>query len=163
MFGRYWCVKPNLENNRRHRALLANSITLLTNLTLGFAARLLLLAQDAGPATGAAAGDGGAQAEPSFIQNLLGNPLILPVGLFLIFYLTFLGPEKRRKADEAKLMASLEKNDRVITVGGIHGTVVSVTDSIVTLRIEEGGNTRIKINRTAIASKVVAKDKEKDS
>ena len=139
--------------------MLANSITLLTNLTLAFATRLTLLAQNAGGGADGAQPNG-VQPEPTFIQSFLGNPLILPVGLFLIFYLTFLGPEKRRKADEAKLMASLEKNDRVITVGGIHGTVVAVNDGIVTLRIEEGGNTRIKINRTAIASKVVVKEKD---
>ncbi|QDT09919.1 preprotein translocase subunit YajC [Stieleria marina] len=133
--------------------MIANSLTLLTNLTCGLATSLgLFLAQ------GDAAGEAGAAAAPAAeltgIQKILGNPLILPIGLFLIFYLTFLAPERKRKAEEAKLMSSLEKNDRVITVGGIHGTVVSTGEGVVTLKIDEGGNTRIKINRSAIASKI---------
>ena len=141
--------------------MFANLIASLTNVPHGWAAHLSLLAQDTATnaATNGATPPAGPIPEPTFIQNFLNNPLILPVGLFLIFYLTFLGPERRRKAEEAKLMASLQKNDRVITVGGIHGTVVAVNDGIVTLRIDEGGNTRIKINRSAVSTKIVDKEK----
>ena len=128
--------------------LFANSLTLLTNVvcTLG---STLLLAQE---------GAGGP--EPTAFQKFIFNPLTLPLGLFLIFYLTFLGPERRRKADEAKLLSSLQKNDRVVTIGGIHGTVVAVNDGIVTLKIDEGGSTRIKVNQSAIASKMTDKANE---
>lgn len=104
------------------------------------------------------AGEGG-----DFLTGLLSNPLILPVGLLVIFYLTFIAPERRRRAEEAKMMAALKKNDRVVTVGGIHGTVVAAAPDgdVVTLRIDESSNTRIKVNRTAIAKIVTAsKDKE---
>ncbi|NNE00678.1 MAG: preprotein translocase subunit YajC [Pirellulaceae bacterium] len=116
----------------------------------------LFLAQD-----GAAEGAGAAPAqELTGIQKVLSNPLILPIGLFLIFYLTFLAPERKRKAQEAQLMSSLKKNDRVVTVGGIHGVVVAVTDGIVTLRIDESGSTKIKINRSAIATRLDENNKE---
>jgi preprotein translocase subunit YajC len=115
-----------------------------------------VLAQDGGDAGG------------GILNQLVSNPLILPVGLLVIFYLTFIAPERRRRAEEAKMMASLKKNDRVVTVGGIHATVVSVgADSdVVTLKIDESSNTRIKVNRSAIA-KIVnpqkeSKDKDKD-
>ena len=98
--------------------------------------------------------DEAAPEELSFFQQLLGNPLILPVGLFALFYITFIAPERRRKAEEAKLISSLKKNDRVVTVGGIHGTVVATSPDtgVVTLRIDENSNTRIRVNRTAISS-----------
>ena len=99
------------------------------------------------------------QAEPqdlNWFQRILTNPLVLPIGLFLVFYLTFLAPERRRKAEEAKRMAALKKNDRVVTVGGMHGTIVSAPadGNVVTLRIDESNNTRVKLNRNAIASVV---------
>ncbi len=104
-------------------------------------------------------GEGG-----DFLTGLLNNPLILPVGLLVIFYLVFIAPERRRRAEEAKMMAALKKNDRVVTVGGIHGTVVATApdSDVVTLRIDESSNTRIRLNRTAIA-KIVTPSKEKES
>lgn len=96
-----------------------------------------------------------------FFQRILGSPLILPVGLFILFYFTFILPERRRKAEEKDLMSSLKKNDRVVTVGGIHGTVVanSPETGVVTVRIDEQSNTRIKVNRSAIA-RIVGDEKE---
>lgn len=98
--------------------------------------------------------------EPSTIVSILNNPLTPLVGLFLLFYFIFILPEKRRKAEEASMMSSLKKNDRIITVGGIHGTIVSAPSEggVVTVRIDENGNTRIKLNRSAIAK--VVSDKE---
>lgn len=108
--------------------------------------------------------------EAPFIQRFLSNPLLLPVGLLAVFYVTFLMPEKRRKAEEAKMLASIQKNDRVVTAGGLHAVVVSAPpdSDVVTLKIDEGGNTRVKINRSAIitvlanspsAAKASGKDK----
>lgn len=52
------------------------------------------------------------------------------------------------------MLAALVKNDRVVTVGGLHGTVVSaVADSdTVVLKIDEAGTTRVKVNRSAIVA-----------
>ena len=116
-----------------------------------------LLAQDAAPA----APETGAQ--PSFF-----SPLTLVAGLFFLFYFIVIAPERRKKSEEAKMMQSLKKNDRVVTIGGIHGSVASVTEDsdVITLKIDESGNTRIKVNRSAIARIVVPEktaDKEKES
>ena len=110
-----------------------------------------LLAQDAAPA-----------GESSILQRILENPLILPVGVVAIFYVTYFGPERRRRAEEAKMMSSMAKNDRVVTIGGIHGTIVSAApdSETVTLKIDETGSTRIKVNRSAIV-KIVGEPKNK--
>ncbi len=98
--------------------------------------------------------------EPSTFGKILENPLTPLVGLFFLFYFIFILPEKRRKSEEAKMMSSLKKNDRVVTIGGIHATVVAAPadSTVVTIRIDESGSTRVKINRSAIAT--IVSDKE---
>ncbi|MEM1225532.1 MAG: preprotein translocase subunit YajC [Planctomycetota bacterium] len=93
-----------------------------------------------------------------FAVRFFDNPLLLPVGLLAIFYVTFWAPERRRKAEEARLLASIQKNDRVITAGGIHAVVVAAApdSDVVTIKIDENGSTRVKINRSAISSVVSA-------
>ena len=97
--------------------------------------------------------DNAAPQQVSPIVAILNNPLTLVIGLFLLFYFIVILPERRRKSDEAKLLSSLKKNDRVVTIGGIHGTVVAAPKEggVVTIRIDENSNTRVKINRSAIA------------
>jgi preprotein translocase subunit YajC len=98
--------------------------------------------------------------EPSPIESFLSSPVPLMVGLFLIFYFIFILPEKRKKKDEKRMMSTLKKNDRIVTIGGIHGTIVAApADSkVVTIRFDESSNARVKVNRTAIAT--VVSDKE---
>lgn len=130
------------------------SITFLLNVTTNLPTLFaIILAQEGEPAPGLTP-----------LQQLLNGPWILIIGLFAIWYITMIQPERRRRADEQQLMSSLKKNDRVITVGGIHGTIASISQDsgVVTLRVDENGNTRIKINRSAIAS-VVDPNKEKNT
>ena len=110
--------------------------------------RLALLAQDA------------AAPELTPIQQLLGNPLLPIAGLFFLYYFIVLAPERRRKREDAAMKSTLKKNDRIITIGGIHGTVVAAPadSNVVTIRIDENGTTRMKINRSAIATIVSEKE-----
>ena len=96
-----------------------------------------------------------AQGEPpSLIVSLFNNPLLFFAGLFFLFYFIVILPERRKKAEEAKMKSALKKNDRIVTIGGIHGTIVSAPQegSVVTVRIDEQSNTRIKVNRSAVLS-----------
>lgn len=119
-----------------------------------------------GQETGSQAVDPTGQTGPaSPLQLFFSSPLPLIAGLGMIWYLTWFLPEKRKRQDEANLLSSLMKNDRVITIGGLHGTVVSApSDSdVVTLKIDEAGTTRIKVNRSAISAiSVHAKGKSLD-
>lgn len=113
----------------------------------------MLLAQDVAPE--------GADAKPLIVQ-LMSNPLFPIAGIMLIFYLTLIAPERRRKAAEAKRLAGIKKNDRVVTSGGLHGTVVSTpSDSdVVTIRLDESGTLRVKVSRWALT--IVEEKKPKD-
>lgn len=76
----------------------------------------------------------------------------------VLFYLMLLRPERRKRAELDKMLRSLKKNDRVITVGGIFGTVVQASQDSdeVTLRVDESNNTRIRVLRSSISRVVNA-------
>ena len=101
---------------------------------------------------------------PLLVQ-ILNNPLTPLVGVVALFYFILILPERRRRADEAKLLAAIKKNDRVVTVGGIHATVVAAApeSKVITLKIDESGSTRIKVNRSAIATVLTDKSKDADA
>ncbi|MAI69704.1 MAG: preprotein translocase subunit YajC [Rhodopirellula sp.] len=115
-----------------------------------------LLAQDgaAAPPGGVpGAGAEGAAQNPGGLGVLFENPL-LPIGiLFFLFYFIVLAPEKKRKRKEQEMLSQIGKNDRVVTAGGIHGVVVSSRpeSQVVTIRIDDKQNVRIRVNRSAIA------------
>jgi preprotein translocase subunit YajC len=85
------------------------------------------------------------------------NPLVqfLPfILIFGIFYLLLIMPMRRRQKKHQDLLSKLTKGDRVITNGGIFGTVVDVEGDVITLRIAE--NVKIQVARSAVAG--LAKD-----
>lgn len=131
----------------------AEGILLFSDQLVAFAfSNLGLLAQD----NAAPADD-----RPALVQ-ILENPLTPLVGLFFLFYFIFILPEKRKKADEKKMMSELKKNDRIVTIGGIHGTIVAAPQDskVVTIRVDENSNARIKLNKSAIAAVVVDKESQ---
>ncbi len=71
----------------------------------------------------------------------------------VLFYLLMMRPERRRRAELAEMLGNLKKNDRVVTIGGIFGTVVmaSKDSDEVTLRVDENTNTKLRLQRSAIA------------
>lgn len=76
-------------------------------------------------------------------------PLVL---IFVIMYLLlFRGPRKKQQRHK-KMVQSLQKNDRVRTIGGIFGTVIDVRDDVITLKVDESNNTKIKVTSGAISS-----------
>lgn len=76
--------------------------------------------------------------------------LVLLVGLF---YVMLIRPQRQRMKKQQALAASLEIGDKVQTLGGIYGSVVSIDEDSVVLALEEG---RMRVSRRAIAGKVEA-------
>jgi len=77
--------------------------------------------------------------------------LILLGVMFLIMYLfLFRGPQKQ-KQQRKKLIQSLKKNDRVLTAGGIIGTIVDIKDEEVVLKVDEANNTKVRVLPGAIS------------
>ena len=82
--------------------------------------------------------------------------LFLPLIILMIF-MFFRAPQKQ-KQQRKKLEQSLEKNDKILTIGGIIGTIVDLKDDEITLKVDESNNTKIKIRRSAIGRNL-SKDK----
>ena len=82
-------------------------------------------------------------AAPSPIVQFL--PLVF---LFVIFYFMLIRPQQKKQKDHADMVAKIDKNDEVITVGGVHATVVSVGEKTAILRIAD--NVKIEIEKSSI-------------
>ena len=74
-------------------------------------------------------------------------PIIL---LFVVMYMFLLRGPRKKQQQHKQMVQTLQKNDRVQTIGGIIGTIVEIKDNEVTLKIDESNNTKIKILRSAI-------------
>lgn len=92
--------------------------------------------------TAPARGPGGA---PLWIGNIF-----LFGSFILIFYFLILRPQQKRQKEHAKMLDGLKTGDRVLTSGGMYGTVVSVKDDIVNLKV--GDNVRIEVAKSAVTS-----------
>ena len=76
---------------------------------------------------------------------------ILPiVGIFLIFYFILIRPAGKRQRDMQKLLDNLKPGDRVVTSGGIIGTVVAVDRGLVQLRIAD--KVKIDVTKSSVVS-----------
>lgn len=91
------------------------------------------------------------EGQPSAMLQFL--PLVV---LFFVFYFLIIRPQQKKQKEHADLIAKLDKNDQVITVGGVHATVVSVGDKTATLRIAD--NVKIEIEKASITQ--VTKSKQ---
>lgn len=90
--------------------------------------------------------------EPAPQQPGFG-PLMLPMVLIgILWYFLLLRPQRKDQQRRDELLNQLKKNDRVVTIGGIIGTVAQVSDDKkkVTLKVDD--NTKITFQRTAISS-----------
>ena len=86
-------------------------------------------------------------------------PTVIMFGLMFVvmYFLLFRGPRKKQQQHK-QMVQSLEKNDRVRTIGGIIGTIVDINDDEVTLKVDESNNTKIKVATSAIGRNT-SKDK----
>jgi preprotein translocase subunit YajC len=80
-------------------------------------------------------------------------PLILIVAIF--YFLVFM-PMQRQKKKQAQMLAALQSGNEVVTTGGIVGTVVSVADDTIVVRVKPD-NVKLQIARSAVASLVQPK------
>jgi len=106
---------------------------------------LALAGQAAG---GGAAGGAGAPAGAGD-----ATPMILMfVALGLLFYFIIWRPQKREQQRAEQMRSAIKKGDRVVTIGGIHGTVTAVDQSNNIITIQVDRNTKIDFSKQAIAT-----------
>ena len=84
--------------------------------------------------------------------------LITFVLIILIFYFLIIRPQKKRDKEAKAMIDAMKKGDKVVTIGGIHGTVVMVKDKTVIVKVDDSA--RIEFSKSAISS-VTGKGTEK--
>lgn len=75
--------------------------------------------------------------------------------LILVFYFLVLRPQNKKQKETKKMLESLKKGDKVVTIGGIHGTVSSVKENSVIVKVDD--SCKIEFLRSAVST-VVSRD-----
>ncbi|EOS58248.1 MULTISPECIES: preprotein translocase subunit YajC [Paenibacillus] len=86
-------------------------------------------------------------------QTSGGNPLISMIIPFVImiavFYFLLIRPQKKKQQQRNSMLSALKKGDKIVTIGGLHGTIMELTDDTVVLRVNDV--TKLTFDRSAIS------------
>ncbi len=114
-------------------------VLLLASFAISLLDTPLLLAQPAG---------GGAGGLLSFLV-----PLVL---VFAVFYFFIIRPQRKREQQHQEMVSNLKKGDKVMSIGGIHGTVTKVDEDSVLVQVDQG--VKLRFGKSAIGSTDTASD-----
>ena len=78
--------------------------------------------------------------------------LIFFAGMFILLWLLLIQPQRRRRAEQARLHSDLHIGDEVMTLGGLYGRIERLDEDEIRLEIAPG--TSVRVARSAIASRV---------
>jgi preprotein translocase subunit YajC len=81
----------------------------------------------------------------------IASSLLVLMIIFVIFYFLLFRPQQKQQKKLQDMRGELKKGDKVITSGGIYGTVLSVTDDVVGLQIAD--KVKIEVAKSSIAGK----------
>ncbi len=82
--------------------------------------------------------------------------ILFYAALFGVFYFLLIRPQSKRNKETREMQENLKKGDRVVTTGGLFGTIHKIDDEVVTLELAEG--IRVKAQRSAVFERVVARE-----
>lgn len=102
-----------------------------------------------------------AQTAPAGPAGLLGSPFLLIAVLFLVMYFTMIRPQARQAKAHRAMVDALQKGDKVVTAGGVHGTVTKVEETSLLLQVDDA--TRLRIDKQKVAYSLTPKDKAADA
>jgi preprotein translocase subunit YajC len=86
----------------------------------------------------------------------LVSTLIMFGAIFLIFYFMIIRPQQKRAKERNKMLSNMEKGDKVVTSGGIHGTIAGIDEKTVLLQISD--SVKVKVERSAISTILSTKE-----
>jgi len=84
------------------------------------------------------------------------STLIMFGAIFAIFYFMIIRPQQKRAKEKEKLLGGLQKGDKVVTVSGIHGTVDTVEEKTVLVKVAD--NVKMKFEKSAIGTVTQSKE-----
>ena len=90
------------------------------------------------------------QGEPTFFQQY--SFLILMILIFVVMYFFMIRPQQKKQKEVVKWRESLKKGDRIVTVGGIYGTVAEVKDTFLVVEID--ANVKIRVDKSSVVKDI---------
>lgn len=97
-----------------------------------------------------------AQEEPP--QNWFPMPVFIAI-VVAIFYFLILRPQSRKERERKQMVENLKKGSRIVTIGGILGTVAAVKEDEIVLRVDEERGTCLRMVRSAV-NRVLSDEEE---
>lgn len=78
-----------------------------------------------------------------------GWQMFIMIGVIIVvFYFFMIRPQQKKQKAETKMRESLAKGDRIVTIGGIHGKIVSVDETSILIEVDNG--VKLKMEKTAV-------------
>jgi preprotein translocase subunit YajC len=77
--------------------------------------------------------------------------MLLPLLLIPVLYLVMIRPQQKRQKQWQAMLAGIKSGDRVTTAGGIRGTIISIKDDVIIIRVAPD-NLKLEVAKSAIAS-----------
>jgi preprotein translocase subunit YajC len=74
-------------------------------------------------------------------------PLVL---IFIVFYFLMIRPQQKREKQRKEMIAAISKGDKVVTIGGLHGTVQQIDETSVLIQAD--ANVKLRVEKSAIGS-----------
>ncbi len=81
----------------------------------------------------------GEEADPNSTWYMLA----FLVAIFALFYFVMIRPQRKRQKQQQDMMQNLQKGDRVMTAGGIYGTIDSISEDSIVIKVESGATMRV--------------------
>jgi preprotein translocase subunit YajC len=85
------------------------------------------------------------------------NFLILLGGMFIIMYFFMIRPQMKKQKEAKNYRESIDKGDKVVTIGGIHGKVLEMHDTTVLIQVETG---KLRVEKSAISPSAKTEERE---
>ncbi len=88
----------------------------------------------------------------------LVSTIIMFGAIFLIFYFMIIRPQQKRSKEREKMLSNVQKGDKIVTSGGMHGTVVHIEEKTVLIQVSD--NVKLKFERSAISNITTSSSKD---
>ncbi|HWP67669.1 MAG TPA: preprotein translocase subunit YajC [Rectinemataceae bacterium] len=100
------------------------------------------------------------------LQTAAANPTgqmistLVTFGLvFVVFYFLIIRPQNKKQKDMKKMIEAVKKGDKIVTIGGIHGTVHAVKEGTIVVKVDD--DCKIEFSKSAVSTVAVVKTEEK--
>jgi preprotein translocase subunit YajC len=83
--------------------------------------------------------------------------LVFLVVIFAMFYFLMIRPQRKRQKEQEQMLQALQKGDKIVTAGGIYGTIESVGEDSLLIKVEGGTTLRVARNSVALRQETTGK------